>query len=100
MGAMAYAEVDALLVVVPVGSKRPRLAGSRPRRARRGRRLVGRLLFRRGVTGAVLDGPGKGVVGDLLPALLPQGVMRAAGKLAIFGDRLRVAVVLEVRPVG
>src|ERR687898_296376 len=46
--------------------------------------------------GGVLGGPLQSVVGDLLPAVLPDGVMRAPRELPVVGDGLGVAVVLNV----
>ena len=47
----------------------------------------------------VLFGPLKRVVSDLLPAVLAQRVVRAAGELLVVCDALGVAVVLGVRLV-
>src|ERR671910_2109097 len=41
--------------------------------------------------GGVLGGPLQSVVGDLLPAVLPDGVMRAPRELPVVGDGLGVA---------
>src|SRR5271168_5418450 len=47
------------------------------------------LLRRRADAGrALLDGPAQRVIGDLLPALLPDGEVRAAGELLVLGHRL------------
>ena len=47
----------------------------------------------------VLYGPLKRVVGDLLPAVLPDRVVRASRELLVVCDRPGVAVVLGVRLV-
>ena len=47
----------------------------------------------------MLFGPLKGVVSDLLPAVLAHRVVGAAGELLVVGDALGVAVVLGVRLV-
>src|SRR5215204_6947384 len=47
----------------------------------------------------VLYGPLKGVVSDLLPAILPYRVVRASRELLVVCDRAGVAVVLDVRLV-
>src|SRR5215207_10532955 len=49
--------------------------------------------------GRFLLGPLKGVVSDLLPAILPYRVVRASRELLVVCDRAGVAVVLGVRLV-
>src|SRR5919112_5005157 len=46
--------------------------------------------------GRFLLGPLQGVVGYLLPTILPYRVVRASGELMVVGHRTGVAVVLEV----
>ena len=49
-----------------------------------------RIGLDRGAGSCVLDGPVERVVGDLLPALLADGEVRAVGELLVVGERARL----------